>query len=64
VSGPAASDYIVPDLFREEGISMRYIDYAGYREYRQLYPPFAHGVSILDLMFNEGPHAPTYMKSF
>jgi hypothetical protein len=40
------------------------MDYSGYPEYRQLYPPFEHGVSILDLIFNEGPNAPQYLNSF
>ncbi|MBI3557892.1 MAG: WbqC family protein, partial [Deltaproteobacteria bacterium] len=42
-------------------IKVTYVDYAGYREYTQLYPPFEHYVSALDLIFNEGPEAPSYM---
>lgn len=30
----------------------------------QLFPPFEHVVSVLDLLFNEGPNAWRYMKSF
>lgn len=33
------------------------MDYSGYAEYEQLHPPFEHGVSILDLIFNEGDNA-------
>jgi hypothetical protein len=40
------------------------MDYSGYPEYRQLYPPFESHVSIIDLIFNEGPDATKYMKSF
>ncbi|WP_432772928.1 WbqC family protein [Francisella salimarina] len=40
------------------------MDYNGYREYQQLNPPFEHGVSILDLIFNEGNNAKSYLKSF
>jgi hypothetical protein len=64
ISGPAAQAYLNEETFKREGISVRYIDYSGYPEYAQLYPPFDHKVSILDLIFNTGPKASTYMKSF
>ena len=32
-----------------------------YPEYRQLYRPFEHGVSVLDLLFNTGEKAPYYI---
>ena len=64
ISGPAAKDYIEESAFRKAGIALRYVNYTGYPEYRQLYPPFEHGVSILDLIFNEGPEAKKYMKTF
>lgn len=62
LSGPAASSYLDTALFQHEGIAVRWMDYSGYPEYPQLFPPFAHGVSILDLLFNAGPDAPRYMK--
>ena len=40
------------------------MDYSNYPEYNQLYPPFEHGVTILDLIFNEGSNATKFMKSF
>jgi len=64
LSGPAAKDYIDEELFRNEGMVIRYMDYSGYPEYNQLFPPFEHHVSIIDLIFNEGPDAAKYMKSF
>ena len=39
-------------------------DYSGYQEYNQLFPPFEHAVSIVDLIFNEGENAKNYIKSF
>lgn len=63
LSGPAAKGYIQEDLFEAAGIEVSYIDYSGYPEYRQLSPPFEHGVSILDLIFNEGPDAHKFMKN-
>lgn len=64
LSGPAARDYIVPELFQQAGIELDWMDYSGYREYRQLGAEFTHGVTVLDLIFNEGPDAPAFMKSF
>lgn len=64
VSGPAARDYLDEALFAEANIEVQYMDYSAYPEYTQLYPPFDHKVSIIDLIFNEGPEATKYMKSF
>jgi WbqC-like protein family len=64
LSGPAAKSYLREHLFAEAGIQLQYFDYFGYPLYRQLYGPFQHGVTILDLLFNEGPTAIKYMKSF
>jgi hypothetical protein len=64
LSGPAAKDYFDEDLAKKENIQVEWMDYSGYGEYNQLFPPFEHGVSILDLIFNEGPHAKEFMKNF
>jgi WbqC-like protein family len=64
LSGPAAKAYLDEDLFQHEGIAVDYMDYSGYQEYQQLYPPFEPRVSIIDLILNKGPHATTYMRSF
>ena len=64
ITGPSALDYLEGGLFMRSGISVKVVDYGGYPEYTQLYPPFEHGVSILDLVFNEGPDARRYMKTF
>jgi hypothetical protein len=64
ISGPAARNYINEELFRQENITIHYMDYSGYPEYNQFHPPFEHGVSIIDLIFHVGPQAPKYMKSF
>lgn len=64
LSGPAAKDYILEDLFTDAGIKLDWMDYSGYPEYKQLSIQFEHGVTILDLIFNEGPDAGNYMKSF
>lgn len=64
LSGPAAKDYIVDELFEEAGIELAWMDYSGYPQYKQFSDSFEHGVSILDLLFQEGPNAKNYMKSF
>ena len=61
ISGPAARDYIDPLRFADAGIELVWKDYSGYPEYPQRFPPFEHGVSILDLLFNVGPNAPWYI---
>jgi hypothetical protein len=64
LSGPSAKSYIDENLFKKENIELEWMDYSGYPEYPQLYPPFVHEVSIIDLIFNTGPNATKYMKSF
>lgn len=64
LSGPAAKDYIVDACFEDAGIALEYMDYDGYREYPQLFGAYQPRVSILDLIFNTGPQAREYMKSF
>jgi hypothetical protein len=61
LSGPAAKDYIRPELFADAGIALAYKDYSKYPEYPQFFPPFIHGVSILDLLFHTGPEAQEYI---
>ncbi len=62
LSGPAAKDYLEVEAFEAEGIAVEWMNYEGYPEYDQLYPPFVHGVSILDLIFHTGKNAPQYLK--
>ena len=62
LSGPAAKDYIVDSFFEDAGIKLSWMDYSGYPEYSQLNPPFEHGVTVLDLIFNEGDNASNFMK--
>ncbi|MCU0072103.1 WbqC family protein [Pseudomonas koreensis] len=62
ISGPAARDYIDEGLFSAAGVKLSWFDYAGYPEYPQMWGEFAHGVTILDLLFNCGRDAPRYMR--
>jgi hypothetical protein len=62
LSGPAAKDYLEVSQFSAAGISVEWMNYDGYPEYPQLFPPFDHAVTVLDLMFNTGPSATQFMK--
>lgn len=64
LSGPAAKNYMNDAAFSKAGIALAWMDYSGYKEYDQLFPPFAHDVTVLDLLFNTGPEYKNFMKSF
>ena len=64
LSGPRGRAYLDAAAFEKAGVTLEYYDYAGYPEYRQLHGAFVHDVTILDLLFNEGPDAPRAMKTF
>jgi hypothetical protein len=62
ISGPSAKNYLDVKLFNDSNIKVDWMDYSDYTEYNQLFPPFQHGVTILDLIFNLGPNAKDYLK--
>lgn len=62
ISGPAAKSYLDEQKFKEQEIVVKWFDYAGYPEYKQLWGDFTHGVTVLDLLFNCGKNAPEFMK--
>jgi hypothetical protein len=62
-SGPAAKAYMQEDFFKEKGIEVKYLNYSGYKEYNQLFPPFEHGISIIDLILNTGPTAKDFFSN-
>ena len=61
-SGPAAKAYMEEAIFQKENINLNYFDYSNYTEYKQLQEPFDHAVSILDLIFNTGTNAKSFLK--
>lgn len=63
LSGPAARVYLDEAAFAREGISVGWADYSGYADYPQLYPPFTHAVSVIDLLVSTGSEARRYLKS-
>lgn len=64
VSGPSAKSYFDEELAKQERINVEWVNYDDYKEYNQLFPPFEHKVSIIDLLFNEGINSKKFMKTF
>ncbi|MEQ6123899.1 WbqC family protein [Pseudotenacibaculum sp. MALMAid0570] len=62
LSGNAAKSYLDEQRFEAIGINVDWMDYKGYKTYNQLYPPFVHEVTILDLIFNEGEKAREFLN--
>lgn len=61
LSGTAAQAYLDEAVFARSGVSVEWMRYDGYPEYPQVYPPFDHKVSILDLLASTGPDAARFM---
>jgi hypothetical protein len=64
LSGPKAKNYLDERVFEDTGIQIEWMDYNGYPKYDQLYPPFEHNVSIIDLLFSVGEGAKKYLKCY
>ena len=60
ISGPSAKNYIEENKFKDSRIELEWMKYE-YPEYPQLYPPFEHTVTALDVIFNCGPDTPYYI---
>jgi hypothetical protein len=62
ISGPAAKSYLDVNEFEKASIQVEWMDYSGYPTYSQLFEPFNHNVTVLDLLFNEGPNAKNFLN--
>ncbi|MDP9075704.1 MAG: WbqC family protein, partial [Actinomycetota bacterium] len=60
VTGHGARNYLDAAAFEAAGVEVRYMDYAC-RPYPQLHGPFTPYVSVLDLLANTGPDAPSVL---
>ena len=60
LNGPASKAFMDKEKFKDAGIELEYMEYS-YMEYPQLFQPFDHYVSILDLLFMTGQDAPKYI---
>jgi hypothetical protein len=63
LSGPSAKAYLDPAMFQAAGIGLEFKNYESYPEYPQLFPPFVHEVSVLDVILNVGPRARDYIRA-
>lgn len=62
LSGPAGKLFLRLEPFEQAGIRVEWMDYSGYVPYRQQYGTFVHEVSIVDLLFNEGPNSTDFLS--
>ncbi len=53
INGPASKAFMDDELFKQNDIQLKYMEY-NYPEYKQLYPPFDHYVTVLDTLFHCG----------
>jgi hypothetical protein len=63
ISGPAAKSYLNTAAFEKEDIHVEWMDYSNYPEYPQMFSPFKHNVTILDLLFNVGPDSKKFLNT-
>jgi hypothetical protein len=61
-SGPAAKAYMEIDKFESQHVNVHYWDYSGYPVYEQRHGDFEHGLSIIDLLMNEGGNSINFLK--
>lgn len=54
LSGPSGKDYLDEGLFHEANVSVEFHDFH-HPEYRQLHQPFIPAMSVIDILFNQGP---------
>ncbi|MBF4983628.1 WbqC family protein [Nonlabens mediterrranea] len=61
ISGPAAKSYMDLELFASNHIKVEFLEYSGYKVHKQLFNDFEPLVSIVDILFNEGPNSRDYV---
>ncbi len=62
LTGPSARGYLVLEEFYSRNIRVEFMEYSNYKPYHQQFGEFVHEVSILDLLFNEGPQSRQFLK--
>jgi hypothetical protein len=61
LSGELGKNYLDNDLFKNEGIKVVYEKFEP-PKYNQIYGDFIPNLSVIDLLFNEGPNAAKILK--
>jgi len=54
LSAPAARSYLDVALFAAAGVDVAFFEYPEYPVYKQVWPPFRHDVSMVDVLFHLG----------
>lgn len=62
VSGKAAFNYLNLNDFAKRKIKIEWFHYDNYKEYNQLWGPFLHNVTVLDLIFNCNNQSRKYLR--
>jgi len=60
LSGPSGKKYLDLEIFNKDNIEIEFQDYHQ-KSYKQLFGDFVPGLSILDILFNEGTDALNYL---
>ena len=60
INGPASKAFMNQELFNKNNIELKYMEYE-YPQYKQLYPPFDHYVTVLDTIFHCGEEAKKFI---
>ncbi len=63
ISGPAAKDYLDKEIFYSNNIEVSWMDYDYLRSYPQLWGDFNPNVSIVDVLFNNGPNSTDLVRA-
>lgn len=63
LSGPAAKTYLETEKFAQQGITVAWMQYGPYPEYRQCWGPFVDHLSIIDLLLNCGADSALYLAT-
>lgn len=62
LSSPRAQAYLDISIFEKAGITVEWLDFTDYPIYPQLHGDFEEKVSVIDLIFNMGKEAKSYIE--
>ena len=62
VTGSKSKNYIDENIFNSKKIRIEFEEFENYPSYDQLWGLFNEKVSVIDLLFNEGPNSYKFMK--
>lgn len=62
ITGNKSKNYIDENLFKDKKIKIEFEGFENYPSYDQLWGLFNEKVSVIDLLFNEGPNSYKFMK--